>query len=168
MIEIIMPHDASLRGDCSRCIGLCCVALAFDRGPSFAFDKPAGTPCRHLSETHDCTIHDSLERRGLAGCAGYDCRGAGQLVTAMFASHSWRDSPAVARQMFAAFAKLREIQTMRSLSRDFYARLAPPVSGWTLDALLVLDIPALRRALADHLASPRRRHMLQALGLRGT
>ena len=27
-----MP-DASLRGDCSRCIGLCCVALAFDRGP---------------------------------------------------------------------------------------------------------------------------------------
>jgi hypothetical protein len=70
--------------------------------------------------------------------------------------------------MFAALAKLREIQTMRSLSPAFYAQLAPPKSGWTLEALLVLDIPALRRELAGHLASPRRGHMLPALGLRGT
>jgi hypothetical protein len=146
-----MPHDASLRGDCSRCIGLCCVALAFDRGPSFAFDKPAGTPCRHLDADHACAVHATLERDGLSGCATYDCRGAGQLVTAMFAGHSWRDSPAVARQMFAALAKLREIQTMRSLSPAFYAQLAPPKSGWTLEALLVLDIPALRRELASTL-----------------
>jgi hypothetical protein len=41
-----MP-DAPLLGDCSRCIGLCCVSLAFDRGPRFAFDKRAGEACRH-------------------------------------------------------------------------------------------------------------------------
>jgi hypothetical protein len=39
--------DAEFRGDCARCAGLCCVLLAFDRGPLFAFDKPAGIACRH-------------------------------------------------------------------------------------------------------------------------
>jgi hypothetical protein len=162
-----MPHDASLRGACSRCIGLCCVALAFDRGPQFAFDKPAGTACRHLDPGHACAIHDRLEREGFPGCARYDCRGAGQLVTAMFAGLSWRDSPAVARQMFAAFAKLREIQVMRSISRTFFARLAPPERGWTLAALSAVDLAALRRELADHLASQARTPMLRSGGHRG-
>ena len=164
-----MPNDASLRGDCTRCIGLCCVALAFDRGPNFGFDKPAGSPCRHLRPDHACAIHDGLVREDFAGCAAYDCRGAGQLTTALFAGHSWRDSPAVARQMFAAFAKLREIQSMRLLAGDdrgLAGRLAPP-AGWTLEALLTLDLPALRREFAELLASQRQAPMLpSAMGER--
>jgi hypothetical protein len=157
-----MPNDASLRGDCSRCIGLCCVALAFDRGPLFAFDKLAGSACGHLDVDHTCAIHDSLEREGMAGCASYDCRGAGQLATAMFGGLSWRSNPAVARQLFAAFARLREIQTMRSISPVYRARLAPPAAGWSLEAVLALDLPALRRELAEHLASlPRARRMVR-------
>jgi hypothetical protein len=148
-----MSDNAPLRGDCSRCIGLCCVALAFDRGPSFAFDKPAGTPCDHLEADHACAIHDRLEREGLVGCARYDCRGAGQLVTAMFAGLSWRDSPAIARQMFAAFAKLREIQLMRSIvpSHTRVAARLNPCDGWTLTAVLMVDMAALRREVADQL-----------------
>jgi len=148
-----MTDDASLRGDCSRCIGLCCVALAFDRGPHFAFDKPASTACLHLDARHSCAIHDRLEHEGFSGCARYDCRGAGQLVTAMFAGLSWRDSPAVARQMFMAFAKLRAIQLMRSIApeRTPVAGALNPSDGWTLTAVLTVDIAALRRTLADQM-----------------
>lgn len=163
-----MPDDASLRGDCSRCIGLCCVALAFDRGPSFGFDKPAGTPCHHLDPDHACAIHADLEPSGFAGCARYDCRGAGQLTTALFAGLTWRDGPAVARQMFAAFAKLREIQTMRGLAAGaphLIARLAPP-TGWTLEAVLLFDLAAARRDLAAWVASESHGPMLRA-GQRG-
>ena len=151
-----MPDDASLRGDCSRCVGLCCVALAFDRGPSFAFGKRAGEACRHLAGDNGCAVHDRLETEGLSGCAGYDCRGAGQIVSAMFAGHSWRDSPATARVMFAAFAKLREIQLMRSLLPDgskLRSRLRP-AGGWSIDALLLTDLAALRREVGEF----RRRH----------
>ena len=162
-----MTDDASLRGDCSRCIGLCCVALAFDRGSQFGFDKPAGTPCRHLGDDNACAIHYHLERDGFAGCASYDCRGAGQLVTQMFAGLSWRDSPAVARQMFAAFAKLREIQVMRSVSPALQARLAPPDRRWTLEAVHALNLVALRRDLAAHLASAAGALMLDSRGRRG-
>ena len=142
-----MPDDASLRGDCSRCIGLCCVALAFDRGRLFALDKRAGEPCRHLTGDDACGIHERLEPEGFAGCASYDCRGAGQIVSGLFAGHSWRGDPATARLMFAAFARLRETQTMRAIVPDgtaLGARLAPP-QGWTIDALLVLDVESLRR-----------------------
>jgi hypothetical protein len=162
-----MTDEASLRGDCTRCIGLCCVALAFDRGPHFGFDKPAGTPCRHLGGDHACAIHAHLERDGFLGCASYDCRGAGQLVTQMFAGLSWRDSPAVARQMFWAFAKLREIQTMRSISPAVRRQLEPPDPRWTLEALHALDLVALRQELAARLASPARAPMLECRGPRG-
>ena len=150
-----MTDDASLRGDCSRCAGLCCVALAFDRGPLFGFDKPAGEPCRHLDAHHACAVHARLEPEGFGGCAAYDCRGAGQIVTALFAGLSWRDGPAIARQMFAAFVRMREIQLMRSVAGGHPALSArlDPRGGWTLDALLVLDLGALRRDLREHLAA---------------
>ncbi len=151
-----MSDDASLRGDCSRCIGLCCVALAFDRGPHFAIDKPAGIPCRHLDASAACEIHARLEQSGFAGCDAYDCRGAGQLATALFPRLDWRDGPVVARQMFAAFGRLRQIQLMRVLAADhpaWSARL-DPAEGWSLETLLTLDLVALERELAELLAAP--------------
>ncbi len=71
-----------LTADCSRCVGLCCVVLPFARSADFAFDKPAGTPCRHLTSSHRCHIHDGLVEAGMRGCVAYDCFGAGQAVTA--------------------------------------------------------------------------------------
>lgn len=109
--------DASLRADCSRCIGLCCVLLAFDRGPLFSFDKPAGEPCPHLDPACRCAIHDRLEATGFAGCVRYDCLGAGQAVTAMFAGHSWRDGPETMRRMYDAFVRIREANRQRLATR---------------------------------------------------
>jgi hypothetical protein len=74
----------TLRGDCARCAALCCVALAFDRGASFAFDKPAGVPCPHLTANAHCSIHAEREARGFGGCVRYDCLGAGQRVTQQY------------------------------------------------------------------------------------
>ncbi len=70
-----------LAADCSRCVGLCCVLLPFQRSADFAFDKPAGEPCRHLETDHRCGIHDRLTESGMRGCVAYDCFGAGQSVT---------------------------------------------------------------------------------------
>lgn len=108
--------DATLYADCTRCIGLCCVLLAFDRGPMFAFDKPAGEPCVHLKPDESCAIHHRLEPEGCAGCARYDCLGAGQAVTAMFAGRSWRDGAATVREMYDAFVRVRERNRMRLAS----------------------------------------------------
>jgi hypothetical protein len=102
-----MDHP-SLRPDCGRCAALCCL-LAFDRSELFAFDKPAGRPCRHL-DGHACAIHGERERRGFAGCVSYDCLGAGQRVTQqLFGGRSWRDDPALAGPMLEAFLDLRQI-----------------------------------------------------------
>ena len=62
-------------------MGLCCVLLPFARSADFAFDKPAGEPCRHLATDHRCRIHDRLVESGMRGCVAYDCFGAGQAVT---------------------------------------------------------------------------------------
>jgi hypothetical protein len=62
-------------------MGLCCVLLPFSRSADFAFDKPAGEPCRHLTPEYRCRIHETLYAEGMRGCAAYDCFGAGQSVT---------------------------------------------------------------------------------------
>jgi len=147
-----------LHADCARCAGLCCVALAFDAGPMFAHDKPAGSPCRHLAG-HACAIHERLEGAGYGGCALYDCQGAGQrVVQEMFSGRSWRETPALLGPMMAAFAALRRIHALlallgtaeelaltapqrRGLER-LRARLDPP-EGLDAAALAALDLPAL-------------------------
>ena len=70
-----------LVADCSRCVGLCCVVLPFQRSADFAFDKAPGEACRHLADDHGCRIHASLLADGMRGCVAYDCFGAGQSVT---------------------------------------------------------------------------------------
>ena len=130
----------SLQADCSACAALCCVALAFDKGESFAEDKPAGTPCRHLA-LHLCSIHDALAQKGFSGCTAYSCQGAGQRVTQeLFAGRSWRDDPALLAPMSACFAGMRAA----------HARLE------LLEAAAALPLSAPHEA--------ERRHLLAALG----
>ena len=57
------------------------MVLPFARSADFAFDKPAGEPCRHLASDHRCRIHEQLLHSGMRGCVAYDCFGAGQSVT---------------------------------------------------------------------------------------
>ena len=78
--ESLMLPD-HLQDDCASCAGLCCIALAFDRGPSFAADKEAGERCQHLNRDDRCAIHASRARRGYRGCIGFTCYGAGQRVS---------------------------------------------------------------------------------------
>ncbi|WP_421733076.1 pentapeptide repeat-containing protein [Cellulomonas sp.] len=102
-----------LRSDCARCVGLCCVALPFARSSDFAFDKPAGAPCRHLAADFRCGIHASLRDRGMPGCTAYECFGAGQHVTqGTFRGRSWREDPELARDMFAAFPVMRHLHEL--------------------------------------------------------
>ena len=103
----------SLRADCGRCFGLCCVAPAFSVSADFAIDKPAGQPCPHLHASFRCGIHDGLRRQGFPGCAAYDCFGAGQRVSqVIFAGRDWRQNPQAAAQMFAVFAIMRQLHEL--------------------------------------------------------
>src|SRR4051794_4071425 len=70
--RVVQPAD--LRADCTNCFALCCTALRFDASADFAFDKPAGTPCRHLTTELRCGVHADLRARGFNGCAVYDCQ----------------------------------------------------------------------------------------------
>jgi hypothetical protein len=128
-----------LRADCSRCVGLCCVALAFARSADFAFDKPAGDPCVNLDHDDLCTIHPRLRESGFRGCTVFDCFGAGQQVTQhTFDGMGWRDDADRRREMFAVFPLMRQLHELL----------------WYLEEALALPAaagihPALRRAHAD-------------------
>ena len=109
---VLLP--AHLKADCSACAALCCVIPPFDEVQGFGFDKPAETPCHHLCSDFRCGIHDGLIERGFAGCAAFDCLGAGQRLTALaverFGSADWRERPEVARWLFAAYPRMRQAQ----------------------------------------------------------
>jgi Pentapeptide repeats (8 copies) len=102
-----------LRADCSRCFGLCCVAPAFAASADFAIDKPAGRACPNLGPEFRCGIHHELRGRGFAGCAAFDCLGAGQRVARdAFGGRDWRGSPELAEPMFAAFGAVRQLHEL--------------------------------------------------------
>ncbi|NYD75757.1 pentapeptide repeat-containing protein [Leifsonia soli] len=128
-----------LRADCSRCVGLCCVALAFARSADFAFDKAAGDPCVNLDGDDRCSIHPHLRERGFRGCTVFDCFGAGQQVTQhTFDGQGWRDDAERRREMFAVFPLMRQLHELL----------------WYLEEALALPAaagihPSLRRAHAD-------------------
>ncbi|MGO4298714.1 pentapeptide repeat-containing protein [Leifsonia sp. RAF41] len=103
----------ALRADCSQCVGLCCVALAFARSADFAFDKPAGDPCVNLDDGYACTIHPQLRDRGFKGCTVFDCFGAGQQVTQhTFGGASWHDGAETRAAMFAVFPLMRQVHEL--------------------------------------------------------
>ncbi|MCC6919175.1 MAG: hypothetical protein IT548_08220 [Alphaproteobacteria bacterium] len=113
-----------LRTDCSKCEALCCVALSFEAGTSFAFDKPAGVPCPLLTVTNLCRVHDDLAERGMTGCARYDCLGAGPYVVQhLFAGRSWRRDPGIASEVMAAFSRMKQIHELIALLMTAAERL---------------------------------------------
>lgn len=67
----------SFVADCSRCAGLCCIALPYQASADFPVSKPADRPCRHLDAAGRCGIHGSLAEHGWHGCVAFDCAGAG-------------------------------------------------------------------------------------------
>jgi hypothetical protein len=98
-----------LTRDCSRCVGLCCVAPGFSVSADFAIDKPAGRSCPNLRADFRCAIHSTLRRDGFAGCAVYDCFGAGQqVVQHTYGGDSWRQHP----EMFEVFTVMRSLHEL--------------------------------------------------------
>jgi uncharacterized protein YjbI with pentapeptide repeats len=107
------PPGERLRADCARCAGLCCVASTFSASSDFAITKPAGTPCPNLGADFGCTIHAQLRPRGFPGCTVFDCFGAGQkVVQDTFDGRNWRETPAIASQMFASFHVMRDLHEL--------------------------------------------------------
>ena len=112
-----MSQPDPLKTDCSKCAALCCLALAFDKGRDFAFDKNPGEPCRNLSG-HSCAIHDRLSEEGFPGCVAYDCLGAGnRVVQEVFGGQSWQTEPRLTRAMMEAFSAMREVHKRIDLLR---------------------------------------------------
>lgn len=164
-------REPDLQPDCARCAALCCVAFAFDRSEDFALDKPAGSPCPNLMADDRCRIHADLVGQGFAGCASYDCHGAGQRVTQeMFAGRSWRESPELAAAMFEAFRILRKVHALldllrtagqlpltadQSARRDALRAALNPSEGWTNATLADFERSTLQAEVRSFLTSLR-------------
>lgn len=155
--------DSAYRSDCSRCAGLCCVALSFTRSADFPEDKAAGDPCRHLGDDFGCGIHDRLRDRGYAGCTVFECSGAGQQVTQVtFGGTDWRAEPKLRQGMFDTFGVMRQLHEMlalleeaawRSSSTDL-AEVTEQVTAattGTAEEVLATDVPALRAVVGEAL-----------------
>jgi uncharacterized protein YjbI with pentapeptide repeats len=147
-----VDRRAELRADCSRCAGLCCVALPFARSADFAIDKPSGMPCAHLRDDDRCGIHDRLRPEGFPGCEVFDCFGAGQqVVQVTLRGRSWRAGPGAAAATFAAFGTLRGVHEMRWYLADAASRALPEELAVEVDRRAE-RLAALAAAGADDLA----------------
>ncbi|MEU0158302.1 pentapeptide repeat-containing protein [Streptomyces sp. NPDC006261] len=163
------PHAGhpDLQADCGSCFGLCCVALPFARSADFAADKAGGTPCSNLQEDFGCGIHERLRESGYPGCTVFDCFGAGQKVSQVtFGGRSWRSEPDSARTMYEVFPVVRQLHELLrytaealdltaagAVHRDLrgaYDRL-DALTRDTAEALLAVDVPALRAEVNTHL-----------------
>lgn len=159
-----------LTPDCANCAALCCVALAFDAGDMFAFDKAAGVPCKHLEGTR-CGIHAGLENAGLQGCVHYQCEGAGQrVVQEVFDGASWQENPALLRPMLEAFSQMRAVHRhlvlleaaealpLSAAQRDAIAIFRDslsPENGFTAEALAALESSGIFQSLPPFFKSLR-------------
>ena len=158
-----MDQRAAFRADCARCQALCCVSLPFDEGESFGFDKPANAVCRYLGHDFCCRVHGELWARGQAGCAVYDCLGAGQRITQeLFAGVSWQREPAMRSAMFEAFRRLKRVHELRLLlheaerlplspgrirERARFLALLEPTPGLSRQSLAALPLSELETAI---------------------
>jgi hypothetical protein len=154
---------ADLVSDCTRCVGLCCVALPFAASADFAEDKPAGVPCRHLDQRDRCVLHERLADVGYRGCAAYECFGAGQRVTRRtFPGRTWRGDGGEPL-MLTAFTVVRQLHEILWYLHEALGwpssapiveelatalRRTDALAGSTGEALRHLDVAAHRRRVA--------------------
>lgn len=130
--------STDLHADCANCAALCCVLLRFDKSRDFAISKKAGTPCRHLATDLRCGIHAELRPRGFAGCAAFDCQGAGQKLTRhTFDGVDWRTEDQAARQMIVVFPIVRQLHEI--LAYLVEARDHPAGAAWHDEIAMAID-----------------------------
>jgi uncharacterized protein YjbI with pentapeptide repeats len=111
----------SLKVDCEKCFGFCCVALYFSASEGFPTDKDAGKPCINLQPDFKCAVHKNLREKGLKGCTAYDCFGAGQKVAQVtYGGQDWRKNPETAKEMFDVFLVMRQLHEMLWYLRDAF------------------------------------------------
>ena len=110
-----------LKGNCSQCFGLCCIALYFSAKEGFPENKKAGQPCKHMQEDFRCNIHGKLIPSGMKGCVAYDCYGAGQQLSQLtYKGENWREYPDHSNQMFLTFLIMRQFHEMCWYLLDAY------------------------------------------------
>ncbi|RFT65137.1 pentapeptide repeat-containing protein [Bacillus clarus] len=103
----------SLRADCEKCFGLCCVALPFAASVDFAVNKDAGKPCLNLQSDFKCSIHTNLRKKGFKGCTVFECFGAGQKISQVtFKGIDWRKDAEHAKKMYDAFPIMHQLHEM--------------------------------------------------------
>ncbi|MTH54891.1 pentapeptide repeat-containing protein [Bacillus mangrovi] len=104
---------SELQSDCSRCFGLCCVALPYAKSADFPTEKNAGVPCHNLQQDFRCQIHEDLRENGFKGCTVYECFGAGQKVSQYtYKGADWRTNPDTAAEMFDVFPIMQQLHEM--------------------------------------------------------
>lgn len=160
-----------MQADCDRCAALCCMTMAFDQGPQFAFDKPAGVACSNLDPKGRCSIHPSLAQKGFSGCIRYTCFGAGQRITQeLFAGQSWQHDPNLTHAMIDAFRAMRQVHELlilvlqaqniamspvqAAVLKDLNKRLQPE-NGWTTKSLSQFENGPLAKHARDFFKSLR-------------
>ncbi len=157
------PRAPSLVADCEQCFALCCVLLPFSAVSGFGIDKPGGTPCPNLAEDDRCSIHATLRRDGWAGCATFDCFGAGQQVSQVtYGGVSWREHDDLG-EMAAVLSVMRLLHEMLAHLTEV-GRRSPDqatselrdevvgLTGATPTELLTLDVDELHDRVAAALA----------------
>lgn len=111
------------KADCTKCFGLCCVALPFAESADFAFTKLAGTPCHNLQKNFLCGIHEELRGKGFRGCTVYECFGAGQKVSQItYNGIDWRNNPLSADEMFQVLPIMQQLHEMLYYLTEALAR----------------------------------------------
>ena len=151
--------DPRYRAACSRCAGLCCVALSRSRAGGFGDDAPAGDPCHNLRPDDLCRIHATLREDGWPACTVFDCFGAGpRVVQVTFGGRAdWRGDGALRRDLFATFGVMRHLMEVlrlldeaRSVATGDLCRRAEALFA-EVDALVDSPAPRVRRADVDGL-----------------
>ncbi|MBX7540833.1 hypothetical protein [Qipengyuania sphaerica] len=113
-----MPPLLEERSDCSRCAALCCIAYPSEDMPGFSASKEAGEKCPKLGKDGRCTIYETREEEGFAGCVRYECFGAGQHVTeTLFGGGPPDPDPSILARMVDAFLAMRPVSDLSFLAR---------------------------------------------------
>lgn len=158
-----------LQADCSACMGICCVAPAFDKSDGFALSKPALTPCPNLNDKNRCKIHKNLEWSGFSACEKFDCKGAGQYLSqVLYPGKSWRDAPDLKAEMAESYRRLRRVHDLLEIftlaaalpldedqetTRRRALSLLAPEEGWSVDDLTIAEADGLFADLQKALSS---------------